>query len=171
MRARLAVLVRSNAPYPPTRQVLGFARTILGFLQRNCTKENATYWLLRDAASDQVQLFDVTALMGKAPPGAAADPAAQRVQGSPDEAQGSVRAGGVRGSAAVARRRCARTLVRAPLCVRRLTPAPTLRSKPPQESLPAPGGEGGGAQPVSSSSMGLLCLRLAEKLQIGRAHV
>lgn len=71
-------------------QVLGFARTILTFLQHNCTTDNATYWLLRDASSDQVQLFDVSALLGKSQQDAAAEAASQRVTGS-TAAPGSVR--------------------------------------------------------------------------------
>lgn len=72
-----------------SRKVLEFGRTILGFLQSNCTTDNATYWLLRDASSDQVQLFDVSALLGKGQGGGGGDETQRTVAAPP--APGMVR--------------------------------------------------------------------------------
>lgn len=44
-------------------EVLGYGRGVLAFLQRNCTKDKAQYWLHRDAASGTLQLYDVEAVM------------------------------------------------------------------------------------------------------------
>lgn len=43
-------------------EVLGYGRGVLAFLQRNCTKDKAQYWLHRDAASGTLQLYDVEAV-------------------------------------------------------------------------------------------------------------
>ena len=43
-------------------EVLACGRSVLAFLQRNCTREDATYWLKRDP-DGLLQLYDVTALL------------------------------------------------------------------------------------------------------------
>lgn len=136
-------------------QVLEFARTTLAFLQRNCTTDNATYWLLRDASSDQVQLFDVTALLSKSQHNAAPDSTSQRVTGAPST-PGSVRAAPVHGAFCVA--------LRGPVFHPLFMVLLRLRLSARQESASLPAPPEGSTQSLSSSSMGILCLRLAEKL-------
>ena len=50
-----------DPPFDPT-EVIAAGRHVLSFLQRNCSRDGATYWLRRDESSGTLHLFDVGAL-------------------------------------------------------------------------------------------------------------
>jgi hypothetical protein len=51
-----------NPSFSPER-VMSYAGKALDFLNRNCNKDSATYWLFREPHSQTLQLYDVSQLL------------------------------------------------------------------------------------------------------------